>query len=399
MKLSKASLHAVCGATAVSALSLPQTDATPTDIPNPFKLDEFGWFNTISLDDAKSGIIKFHNGTLSKIAEEVADDLSDVATAIASGLHLVPGGSKSGDVSDEKTASKVNTVSTAAATCSDPNVRFEWRSYSDTDRHAFVAAFQCLIKAPASGNFPPAANRYEDLVRVHQMMTDTIHGNNIFLYWHRYYVWTLEQIMREECGFDRAFPWWDETLDAGAFAASSIFTADFFGSLPAATADNQGTCITDGGFANTVCHIGPGTSSTDHCLSRAVNETLTAQCNADFVNTCNSRTAYPDMENCAELGPHAFGHNGVGSVMADVSSSPEDPVFFLHHLFIDRNFWVWQNADASRTTNTTGCIDNNDPCTALTMDTVITVQGLRPDVTVKDIINTVDGTMCYQYTY
>ncbi|KAH6658433.1 hypothetical protein BKA67DRAFT_493726, partial [Truncatella angustata] len=281
--------------------------------------------------------------------------------------------------------------------CDNPNQRFEWRSYSDTDRHAFAAALKCLVDAPSSGNFPPSQNRYEDLVRVHQMMTDTIHGNNIFLFWHRYYVWTLEQIMREECGFDRAFPWWDETLDAGNFAASSIFTADFFGTLPTAT-NGQGTCITDGYFANTVAHIGPGTGSQDHCLSRAVDESLTSQCNEDFVNTCNSRTNYPDMENCAELGPHAYGHNGIGSVMADVSASPEDPTFFLHHLFIDRNFWLWQNGDASRKTQINGCIDNNSPCTALTLDTVISVQGLRPDVTVADIIDTQNGAMCYLYT-
>jgi tyrosinase len=246
MKWSKVSASAaLCGATAVSALSLPQTVAK-RDV-DTLPLDQFGWFSTISLEDAKSGIIMSHNGSVHKIVDEVVDDLGGVASAIANSMNIVPGSqdsSSSASVSDFK-ATDVDTVSAAAVTCTDPNVRFEWRDYSDTDRHALVAAFQCLINAPASGSFPPATNRYEDLVRVHQMMTSTIHGNNIFLFWHRYYVWTLEQIMRDECGFDRAFPWWDETLDAGAFAASSLFTADFFGTLPGAT-DGQGTCITDG---------------------------------------------------------------------------------------------------------------------------------------------------------
>lgn len=149
-----------------------------------------------------------------------------------------------------------------------------------------------------------------------------------------------------------------------------------------------------------MCHIGPGTGFEDHCLSRAVNETLTAQCNEDFVNTCNARPNYRDMENCAELGPHGYGHNGIGSVMADVSASPSDPTFFLHHLFIDRNFWLWQEIDAStRKSQINGCIDTKSPCTALTLDTVITVQGLRPDVTVRDIIDTQNGAMCYSYSY
>jgi tyrosinase len=128
-----------------------------------------------------------------------------------------------------------------------------------------------------------------------------------------------------------------------------------------------------------------------------VDESQTAECNTDFVNTCNSRTSYPDMENCMELGPHAYGHNGVGAVMSDVASSPGDPTFFLHHLFVDKNWWAWQAADSSRLSQINGCIDANSPCTPLTLDTVLTVNGLRPDVTVRDVINPLSGAMCYTY--
>ena len=40
------------------------------------------------------------------------------------------------------------------------------------------------------------------------------------------------------------------------------------------------------------------------------------------------------MASCAEGGAHAWGHNGIGSVMQDTYASPADPVFFLHHGFI-----------------------------------------------------------------
>lgn len=246
MKFSRVSSHALCGVSVASALSFPRTVEAVVerdDGSSPLALDHFGWFETISLDDAKDGILKSHNGTISKIIEDLGDELEDVAGAIADAFKL--GHTSSTTLSDVDESQDSDTVSAAAVTCSNPNVRFEWRSYSDTDRHAFVNAFKCLMNSPASGSFPPAANRFEDLVRVHQAMTSTIHGNGIFLFWHRYYVWVLEQVMREECGFDRAFPWWDETLDAGAFSASSIFTADFFGTLPGAT-NGQGTCITNG---------------------------------------------------------------------------------------------------------------------------------------------------------
>lgn len=245
MKFSSVSSHALCGAVA-SALTLPNTSPKRGLDVTPLDLDQFGWFETLSLEDAKSGIVKSHNGTLSQIVGEIAQDFSGVPDAISNALNIAPTKNKGdADTTETDSFSKVNTVQAASASCPNPNIRFEWRNYSDTDRHAFVDAISCLMKAPASGNYPPAQNRYEDIVRVHQAMTSTIHGNNIFLFWHRYYVWTLEQIMRDECGFDRAFPWWDETLDAGNFHSSSMFTADFFGSLPAAT-NGQGTCITDG---------------------------------------------------------------------------------------------------------------------------------------------------------
>jgi tyrosinase len=107
--------------------------------------------------------------------------------------------------------------------------------------------------------------------------------------------------MRTECGFDRAWPWWDETLDAGQFAQSDMFSSSYFGNLPAPVNGNP-VCVTTGAFAGLTCNIGPGDSNTPHCLSRGVDESLTGQCNSGFVNLCNSRTSYADMESCSEGG-------------------------------------------------------------------------------------------------
>lgn len=329
----------------------------------------FPKFNTLSLEDAQAGA-----------------DLVNGSTAAPE-------------------AAAVPTVLTSeAATCaSNPNVRFEWRQFSTSDRLAFIAAIKCLMNKPPSGNFAPATNRYEDLARLHQMYMPNVHGNAKFLVWHRYYLWTFEQILRDECGFDRAFPWWDETLDAGHFSASDMFTSpDYFGHLPGPVNGNP-VCITSGAFAGLTAHIGPGSSNTPHCLSRAGDATLTAQCNSNFVNTCNSRTSYADMESCSEDGPHGYGHNGIGGVMADVSASPSDPIFWMHHSFIDHNFRIWQNYDPSVRTTSINGVDHNG--NALTMDTVVYMGGLSPDVTIGDIMNTLGGVsiggkpFCYKYTY
>lgn len=89
--------------------------------------------------------------------------------------------------------------------------------------------------------------------------------------------------------------------------------------------------------------------------------------------------------------------------MSDVSASPSDPVFWMHHSFVDHSFRIWQNMDvAGRTGSINGNDANGNP---LTMNTVISMGGIGPDVTVGQIMNTLSGTViagvpfCYRYTY
>ena len=126
-------------------------------------------------------------------------------------------------------------------TCSNVRIRTEWDHYSDNDRQAFIDAIKCLMDMPPSGEFDVSQSRYDDLVGLHQRLTPSIHGNAIFLLWHRYFMWTFEQLLRDDCGFDRELPWFDETRYAGNFPASSIFSSQWFGSV-----DIGGQCVTDG---------------------------------------------------------------------------------------------------------------------------------------------------------
>jgi len=291
----------------------------------------------------------------------------------------------------EETFNVMSDEVSAAATCTNPRVRTEWDSYSDSDRQAYVGAIRCLMGRPPSGQFPASRSRYEDFVALHQTLTPNVHGNAKFLIWHRYYLWTFEDILRSECGFDRALPWFDETRYAGRFAQSSIFSDQWYGGINAG-----GNCITNGQFANLGINIGPGTGNTYHCLARNNDDSRTANCNSDFVNLCNSYGSYSDMAACAEAGPHAWGHNGIGAVMQDVYASPADPVFFLHHAFVDRNFRIWQNADSSRTQNINGNDGGGNP---LTLDTTVNVYDFRPTVRIRDILSTTSDTLCYKYNY
>lgn len=88
--------------------------------------------------------------------------------------------------------------------------------------------------------------------------------------------------------------------------------------------------------------------------------------------------------------------------MSDVSASPSDPVFWMHHSFLDHSFRIWQNVAPARAASVNGVDANNK---ALDLNYVISVGGIMPDVKIGDIMNTLSGatiggkSFCYRYNY
>lgn len=350
--------------------------------------------------------LSFLSLTLASVAAVVASPLSprDLPPALPPAAFNTSQAVKPLTLEDAKNKVLVPPGSTQVSTddsfrikaaCSNLRYRREWHSsaLTDADRQRFVDAILRLTQLPSKISNNPARNRYEDLVHLHQKFTPTVHNNRLFLLWHRYFLWTFEDVLRKEAGYTGNIPWFDETKYAGRFSQSSIFSNKWFGGIAI-----QGRCVTDGQFNNRVFSlgIGPGTSNQVHCLSRNGDAAKTANTNSAMVNACQNREGFANMAACAEGGAHAWGHNGIGSVMADVYASPGDPVFWLHHAFIDRNFRVWQNQKASRRTQIDGTDSRGRP---ITMDTVIEMDGIRPNVRVRDIMDTLETTMCYRYDY
>ncbi|KAK3201173.1 hypothetical protein GRF29_213g1271195 [Pseudopithomyces chartarum] len=279
------------------------------------------------------------------------------------------------------------------ATCSSVKVRTEWHQTSDTTKQNFVNGLKCLLGKPSKGGFSGSKNRYEDFVQVHQSVTDNVHNNRKFIVWHRAFLWAFEQVLQNECNFNDPIPWFDETKFSGKFADSSIFSSKWLGSI-----NTGGDCVRDGQFANLALNVGPGKSATNqyHCLARNNNNGDTINVNTNIVNGCQQLKDYQDFAKCAEQGAHAYGHNGVGGVMRDVYASPGDPVFWLHHGMVDRHFRIWQNADSARLSYIDGTAAGGTP---LTLDTSIVLNGLMPNMKVRDVMNTVASPMCYKYNY
>ncbi|KAI2638424.1 hypothetical protein GGS21DRAFT_548922 [Xylaria nigripes] len=344
---------------------------------------------------------------LKKIGGEDDGGLSYIADRLRGGPGFaIPAAPGSYPVASVEDLVSDTLESRATGDCPNPNIRFEWDDYSPSDKIAFVEAIQCLFNSP-SKTFPDvAANRYEDFVRIHQSDAPNIHSRSTtqqthkFLLWHRYFLWAWEQALRDECGFNRAMPWWDEKKWAGKFAASTLFTPTYFGTMSGPT-NGMGTCLQNGGFAGLLSTLGPAfTVHNPHCVQRAVNEQITAQTGIDSYNTCMARTSYPDFHSCAEFTYHAQGHNGIGATMADSIASPGDPAFFMHHTYIDYVFTKWQLVDPTRATTVSGCA-SNDGCPPLTLDTLVYMNWICgdkcPDLPVREVLNPRQGHFCYIY--
>ncbi|KAF2998905.1 hypothetical protein E8E13_005546 [Curvularia kusanoi] len=347
--------------------------------------------HTLTLEEALAGlnitdkIHQIENGVedgINHLHDGLEDGVNSVHDGLEDGINGILSPLKGGYGSKIK----------ARATCSTVRVRTEWDSLSTADRQNFVDSLKCLMKRPQSGQFPASKSRYEDFTALHQTLTPRVHSNAKFLLWHRYLLWTFEQELRDSCGLTAPLPWFDETRYASDFSRSSIFSSDWFGGI-----NLSGNCVTDGQFANLAINVGPGTGNQPHCLARNGDSSKTINTGQSMVDACNSRGTFADMAGCAEGGAHAWGHNGVGAVMQDVYASPADPVFWLHHGFIDRNFRIWQNQNSGvRTTTISGTdVDGNQ----LTLDTGINVYSFRPDVKIRDVLDTTGETLCYKYNY
>jgi hypothetical protein len=178
-------------------------------------------------------------------------------------------------------------VQAAAATCSNPRVRQEWDSYSNSDKQAFISAIRCLQGKPASGKYAGSRSKYDDLTALHQKLTPNVHSNAKFLLWHRYFVWTFEQLLRNQCGFNREMPWWDETKWSGAFSHSSVFSAQWFGDL----ANVNGGCVPNGVSHKTT--ITSPTNSKVACSNSQASRSTSVQVPPTPARTACSAKATP----------------------------------------------------------------------------------------------------------
>ncbi|CAN8100041.1 unnamed protein product [Discula destructiva] len=302
-------------------------------------------------------------------------------------------------------------------------VRKEWRNMSTAEKKAYLEAELCLFALPAQTTLSGVSSRFSDMQAVHrtlqnvtmddQFVGDVIHNVGQFLPWHRYYMATHETLLRTECGYTGPMSWWDEEADAnsGDVFRSEMWSSESFGGNGTG-ADN---CLMDGAFANITMHIGPGLENTDYCLDRVQTSDYVEWMVTENIETCSVHNDYFNYFNCMvefTTGPHVAGHNSSGGIMADIYASSGDPMFYMHHNYVDRMWWKWQTANASsrmmdmsgNTLNETflevnGVTLPSSVARNTTLNYTLTVEDILPDIQIWEVMNAQGGYLCYEYDY
>ncbi|TXI22265.1 MAG: tyrosinase family protein [Nitrosomonas sp.] len=198
-------------------------------------------------------------------------------------------------------------------------VRKNYRNLTDVERDRFL---QALLNLKSTGIIDEFAQMHAQ----HFFMG--IHRSSHFLPWHREMLLRFEQEL-QIFHPDITIPYWDSTVDNNQ-NDPLFWNNNFLGQF------------------NSLWR-----------LRRALGSGLLST--AQAVDTNQNRSTYgtfwPELENPIHNRPH----NWVGGVMADLAS-PGDPVFYLHHCWIDMLWAKWQLAHPGVAFESSGAnLGLNDP--------------------------------------
>ncbi|KAL3851683.1 hypothetical protein ACJMK2_015410 [Sinanodonta woodiana] len=199
-------------------------------------------------------------------------------------------------------------------------IRREYRTLSDSEREAYHAAIKRLKESGI----------YSELAKLHQgPALKELHNGPNFLSWHRVYLILYEEALRQ-IDSSVSVPYWDYTLDYELEdpTQSIMWTSLFMG--------NGDGVVSTGPSA--------GWQAFDAPLIRNIGEKRILM-SKENINQILSRNRTADITH--PRGKDMFNlemyhndiHDWVGGDMSDLNLAPYDPLFYMHHAFID---YIWE---------------------------------------------------------
>jgi len=248
------------------------------------------------------------------------------------------------------------------------DIRRNHRDMTPQQKSAFIDAILRLKNNVDSVLRPGQQCRYDDFVQIHKNsmggaspLVPNPHRSPLFYPWHRILLRQFELALQSAASDPTiTLPYWNWQLTG----ADNPFTSDFMGS----NGDNlQDQRVTSGPFSREQSQFDvrvwdEGTGNTGIRRNLGV---IGAPPSAETVISTLNRTPYwmeaSGWENISETELHNPVHAWIGGSMGE-ASSPNDPIFFLHHCYLDLLWerWKHQHPGTPGFTNETGSTDMNE---------------------------------------
>ena len=297
------------------------------------------------------------------------------------------------------TTTSTTTTTGATTSASGCEVRPEFRDESSAQLQKFISALRKMQQVPAGGG----PSLYDKFVQLHLNESAVTHEFANFLPWHREFLLQFEQALQKlEPGV--VIPYWDAAVDAQNPETSSLWNGATFGGNgnPNVVAADGTPVVTTGQFNNAVYqpfhHISliDGSQVNDaaplerqwRSASGAAN-TLGPFESAEQLNSLMTSSSYDKFRQALDYGEHGLVHNGIGGDMLTMAS-PDDPVFWMFHAWIDYVWSQWQ-AISPANANAYGGL-NADGSAAKLSDAL---PGFAGGVTVGSVMSI--HSLCYGY--
>ncbi|MFJ2537578.1 MULTISPECIES: tyrosinase family protein [unclassified Pseudomonas] len=231
------------------------------------------------------------------------------------------------------------------------DIRQNHRDMTKAQKNAFIDAVLLLKNNVDSVLRPGQQSRYDDFVQIHKNsmgrgnpLTPNPHRSPLFFPWHRVLIRQFElalQVAANNPGI--TLPYWNWQITG----PDNPFTSSFMGGNGDNTQDQR---VTSGPFSSehsqfNVAVWDEGTGNPGVRRNLGAQETLPS---AEAVISALNRTPYwqatdqAGWENSAERELHNPVHAWIGGSMAE-ASSPNDPIFFLHHCYLDLLWERWKH--------------------------------------------------------
>ncbi|KAI9324242.1 hypothetical protein DFJ73DRAFT_873455 [Zopfochytrium polystomum] len=295
----------------------------------------------------------------------------------------------------------------ASAACSNPTVRREWNQLSSDEKTAYVAAIKTVISKGLADSTTPGIMGFYDFVKDHVNGAYYAHGVAQFYPFHRAMVYLMEQALLY-AGWSGGLVYWDWSAVSQNWWEADVF--NYVGEVDGRSSDN---CVTQGAFGVNSYSVSPypsfgaktrpfsGGSST--CLRRCGYVGSALDDPSSIASAHLMATNYNDFRASDSTGYHANGHITVGGDsdscdMGNFYCSPNDPLFYLHHGFIDKSWWKWQQLCSSYKTDFSGYMVVS-PADASGLASTSETLDQWTKYKVSDMLDTLSGSpLCYTYT-